>query len=745
MARYRSKRHAHTPTTTRSQTLPTQNANHVTHFNKCSARPQRRGAAKYALATASLALTSALITAAGCSNLQDECIVDSDCPNSNDQELVCAWSLCIPANELWCQDGVCQNLCGADEPLHSPWGSPCGENLSWQCQNGELVCTDGQATSICNNGVQDALETGIDCGRNCGPCTAIIADTDPNSAATLEAIRGETIAFPIPGRPRDPSKTLVLRNESETLRLVGGAIEWRPTSRDLERDTLSLEFGADTLENTTVEIPVNVREWRVEKVASGPWHSCALLESGKIRCFGYTEGETSELQPGAASNATGHANPRSTAHPRPAGVLGDLPLPGQARDVCTGDTHSCALIDNAVHCWGENGWGQLGVSPDETLRVALASNAVQTPFDDEVRAIYCGGANTCALTHDGDLWCWGRQWKNVPDEDHGTPDDPYAYTPCSVESPTDELWFGPRQASVHNVVDVSVASSHVCALTSLNNLQCWGANCGYELGITARPSADSETTMRFQLSSHRDAIAMSTGSGLTCSLHDKLIQCSGRGSASHFEHDGVSWREFGVRNRDFPLDFDATNISVSPELLCAWNDTTMRCFGHDEAWTRLWDRSFSSDDQRFLLPAETLSPDVRVMHGGQGHLFGITTEGTLVARLTQRWETLAAVAGLAKRTLSTEWAPVELTNFAPRPTNPPPAIYPGMSYYWALAFADDGDEIRFEDVSLPEWLRLNGNVIEGRAPTSVSATTTIQFIATDGLSTFHEFTAIPRN
>ena len=61
-------------------------------------------------------------------------------------------------------------------------------------------------------------------------------------------------------------------------------------------------------------------------------------------------------------------------------------------------THSCALDDSGVVCWGDNGYGQ--------ITVPALSNPV---------AVSAGGCHSCALDDSG-VVCWGR---NNVRPDHG--------------------------------------------------------------------------------------------------------------------------------------------------------------------------------------------------------------------------------------------------------------------------------------------------------------------------------------
>ena len=88
-------------------------------------------------------------------------------------------------------------------------------------------------------------------------------------------------------------------------------------------------------------------------ITAGANHSCAILPSGAVKCWGF--------------NGAGQLGQDSTASLGDgAGEMAALPAVNlgagrTATAVTAGANHTCALLDNAtVKCWGFNGSGQLG-------------------------------------------------------------------------------------------------------------------------------------------------------------------------------------------------------------------------------------------------------------------------------------------------------------------------------------------------------------------------------------------------
>ncbi len=139
-------------------------------------------------------------------------------------------------------------------------------------------------------------------------------------------------------------------------------------------------------------LPVRSMGLPIRDVATGDEHTCALTEAGTVFCWG--EGSKGRLGNGAVER------------PPSWGPIPVVGLPSDGKSLAVGRDHSCvALSTGAVHCWGANDHGQLGIGDDE--RPSPVAVPVQG-LPGNVLGLPAGYGFTCARLESGEIWCWGR-------------------------------------------------------------------------------------------------------------------------------------------------------------------------------------------------------------------------------------------------------------------------------------------------------------------------------------------------
>lgn len=215
-------------------------------------------------------------------------------------------------------------------------------------------------------------------------------------------------------------------------------------------DNYSGQLGDRT--NTRRPIPVDVigLESGVVAIAAGGSHTCALLNSGGIQCWGYN---------GEGQLGDGSVTDRNF----PVDVMG---LGSAASAVVAGSTHTCAMTTGGgVKCWGNNNFGALG--DGSTLRRLIPVEVLG--LTSGVSAITAGDAHTCARMVNHSVKCWGFNGKGGLG--NGVITDRIVTSPVDVDGLAD------------NVLQISAGGAHTCALVGDGRAKCWGDDLDGQLGI----------------------------------------------------------------------------------------------------------------------------------------------------------------------------------------------------------------------------------------------------------------------
>lgn len=219
-------------------------------------------------------------------------------------------------------------------------------------------------------------------------------------------------------------------------------------------------------------------------ISVGYTAACILSESGRVSCWG--ENCVGQLATLASEAGLGTE------------VLTEVAGIDDAIDLDVGGAHACAVRrDGSVWCWGAGQQGQLGDGMFATNQVwpgsaddcrsapvgghldrpvagrATVAPALRLPSATQVSA---GWEHTCAVTHTGDVWCWGSN-------DHGqlgTGDTMNRAAPIQVEG-------------IGGIAQVTAGSDVTCARNERGDVWCWGdgvlvgAGGGEHAPVQSRP------------------------------------------------------------------------------------------------------------------------------------------------------------------------------------------------------------------------------------------------------------------
>ena len=262
--------------------------------------------------------------------------------------------------------------------------------------------------------------------------------------------------------------------------------------------------------------PVDLGAGRSAKaLAAGDYHSCAVLDNGTVRCWGY--GNEGQLGLMNRANVGDNETP---------GSRGPVSLgPGRtATAITAGGNHTCALLDDGVvRCWGLGEFGQLGNGGTASIGDGEdpgAANPVNLGAGQTATAVTAGAFHTCAIRADGAVSCWGSGINGQLG---------YAGTGAILDpSQVGTVDLGPGRTAKA----ITAGFAHTCAILDNGSVRCWGLNGSGQLGYanTVR-IGDNETPAAagpVALGAGRTAVAISAGGEHTCAvLDDGSVRCWG--------------------------------------------------------------------------------------------------------------------------------------------------------------------------------------------------------------------------
>ncbi len=281
--------------------------------------------------------------------------------------------------------------------------------------------------------------------------------------------------------------------------------------------------------------------------------------------------------------------------PRPDGNRAALRL----RPLAAGSDHACAILaDDRVICWGENNWGQLGVSGMTSVPFPVFVQGLRgTPVN-----LAAGEEHTCAILTDGRVQCWGGN--------------------ASGQLGNGTTSWTPHPAPVFvsglagKAIDLTAGSWHTCALLADGHVQCWGANITGQLGNGTTTDRSRPVTVDLP----GPATWITAGCNHTCALlADGRMYCWGWNSRGQL---GVS----GIDQSDTPVQ--VTAVSGRGETIEAGCNHTCAAYRDPQGTPRL---SCWGWDGLLQMPAAgSRNVTVLLMRAGMGHTCILTADHSLL-------------------------------------------------------------------------------------------------------------------
>lgn len=266
----------------------------------------------------------------------------------------------------------------------------------------------------------------------------------------------------------------------------------------------------------------------VRRVRAGGDHVCAVLETGKVKCWGAnfygSIGQPDDVDRGLTADSMG-----DRLEPV------DLGSSASARDLGLGRFSSCALLlEGTVKCWGDSFNGELGYG-DNGARGGAEGGEPGLPLGDALPPVDIGfsGAqrirmgfstffqHSCANNEQGQLKCWGgnRLGQLGLGDTENRGDD--------LNEMGGQL---PLVPVGERVITFALGEESTCVVVDTGQIRCWGFNVSGQLGLgdaAARGMAPGNLPLvPTGAASKAIDIAMYTH---TCAVfEDRSVKCWGR-------------------------------------------------------------------------------------------------------------------------------------------------------------------------------------------------------------------------
>ena len=199
----------------------------------------------------------------------------------------------------------------------------------------------------------------------------------------------------------------------------------------------------------------------VVQIAAGGDHTCALLTTGRVRCWGFD-----------STGALGHPDTERVGDDETPASAGDVDVGGTVVQIAAGRHHTCAVLSSGdVRCWGWAMNGRLGYGNLEDIGDGETPASAGSVDLGGAASSIAAGAHTCAILAGGDIRCWGLgdigQLGHGDTEDIGDDEPPGSVDAVDVGGAA---------------LQISCGSAHTCALLADDSIRCWGSGAFGRLG-----------------------------------------------------------------------------------------------------------------------------------------------------------------------------------------------------------------------------------------------------------------------
>ena len=259
-------------------------------------------------------------------------------------------------------------------------------------------------------------------------------------------------------------------------------------------------------------------------------------------------------------------------------------------EVSGGNAFYCARsYQGLVKCWGNNGYGRLGIGNTNGVGDNLNEMGDNQAFTDLGTNLFATDITTgdnfaCAVLNNTQVKCWGYGSNGQL----GIGTTTYAYGDAANEMGDNLPYVRSPSSStpLSGIVKVDAGHRAACALSSDGQVYCWGYNDNYLVKATTS-SSSTITTPWTQTQLSRPAIDISVGYNHACAILDNhQVQCWGRNSEGQLGAGNTTNPSQSIAQKERPYvdlgsDVGASDIMAGGHYTCAILTTEGTvCWGH---------------------------------------------------------------------------------------------------------------------------------------------------------------------
>jgi alpha-tubulin suppressor-like RCC1 family protein len=267
---------------------------------------------------------------------------------------------------------------------------------------------------------------------------------------------------------------------------------------------------------STFAFPVLASVSNVTQVAAGGYHTCAL-SGGAWKCFGDNE----DGQIGVIGTPICNGQPCT---------LTPTALISGTTSFSTGNSDTCVVVSGQVQCLGDSTFGIIGETTGPNGCNGGTNNCAQSPLNifssliTSPSAVSAHNTSACAIVSGGNVVCWGEGLSGqIGPNGMGSicsGNDPCSPTPVAVPGVT-------------NATAITTTAFSTCALISGGTVDCWGDNEVGQLGSSETATCTTQlttacSTAPIQVAGLSGVTQIAGGDSFVCALlADGTVECWG--------------------------------------------------------------------------------------------------------------------------------------------------------------------------------------------------------------------------